>query len=250
MSFEKTPEEIEIMTECGKRLKEAYSHLIPSVCAGETTNDVERRANILLDQNGIEASFKKVHGYHWATCLAVNDQAVHTPPSGYVLKEGDVLSIDYGGFYKGYHADWATTIIVGDVYDVPKQHFLAAGQSALKKTLDVLAVGQYLGIVGQIMQREIEGAGYRVLRDLTGHGVGRELHEDPYIPNVVVKPLEKTYRIKPGFVAAIEIIYAQSTEKIVQKASDGWSIDTADGSLAACFEHTVAVLQDGVHILT
>lgn len=248
--YTKTPQEIALMTEAGKRLRAAHSELIPSVKAGETTAEVDARADALLQKNGLEASFKTVHGYRWSTCMAINDQAVHTPPNNTVLQAGDVLTIDYGGIYKKYHSDWATTIIVGQVNDPRKERFLDAGKQALDKTIKALGVGVRLGIVGKIMQETIEGAGYRVLQDLTGHGIGRELHEDPYIPNVVVKPIEKTYRIEPGFVAAIEIIYSESTSKIVQKSPDKWSIDTADGSLAACFENTIMIDQNGVHILT
>jgi len=248
--YTKTHHEIALMTESGKRLRSAYSELIPSIKAGETTAEVDIRADILLRKNGLEASFKTVQGYSWATCLAVNDQAVHTPPNNTVLKIGDVLTVDYGGLYDNYHSDWATTIIIGNVHDKRKERFLSVGELALHKTLDALQVGAYLGIVGKIMQETIEGAGYKVLRDLTGHGIGRELHEDPYIPNIVLKPMEKTYRIEPNFVAAIEIIYSESTSKIIQKSPDQWSIDTADGSLAACFEHTILVDQNGVHILT
>lgn len=238
------------MTECGKRLRAAYEELIPSIRPGETTLEVDKRADSLLEKNGLGASFKTVQGYHWATCLAVNDQAVHTPPNGTILRPGDVLTVDYGGLHRGYHTDWATTIIVGGVKDARKERFLEIGRSALHKSIQALGVGVRLGIVGQIMQETIEGAGYKVLRDLTGHGIGRELHENPYIPNIVVSPIEKTYRIESGFVAAIEVIYSESTPKIIQKSSDRWSIDTADGSLAACFEHTVAIDENGVHILT
>lgn len=250
MPFVKSSHEIGIMTECGKRLRASYSEHIPSIKAGETTAEVDTRADRLLRKNGLEASFKTVEGYRWSTCLAVNNQAVHTPPNKTVLRAGDVLTIDYGGLYQLYHSDWATTIIVGGIHDERKQRFLDTGKRALEKSIDALGVGIRLGIVGKIMQETIEGAGYKVLRDLTGHGIGRELHEDPYIPNVVLKPIETTYLIQPGFVAAIEIIYSESTEKIVQKSADQWSIDTADGSLAACFEHTVTVDQNGVHILT
>ena len=248
--YTKTPQEIALMTECGKRLNAAYSELIPSIKAGETTAEVDARADALLHKHALDASFKTVEGYHWSTCLAINNQAVHTPPNNTVLKPGDVLTIDYGGLYHGYHSDWATTIIVGGIRDKRKERFLNTGKLALDKTIHALGVGVRLGIVGKIMQSTIEGAGYRVLRDLTGHGIGRELHEDPYIPNIVSKPIETTYLIQPGFVAAIEIIYSESTEKIVQKSADQWSIDTADGSLAACFEHTVMVDQNGIHILT
>ncbi|MFO0703306.1 MAG: type I methionyl aminopeptidase [Patescibacteria group bacterium] len=251
MSFEKSISEIEIMTECGKRLRNATSELIPSIRPGQSTYEVDKKATELLRKYGLVLSFPTVQGYDFATCLPVNEQAVHTPPKkNRILEKGDVLTVDMGGLYKGYHTDWATTIIVGNVKDPKKEKFLAAGKLALSKTLKALGVGVRLGLVGKIMQETIESNGYRVLQDLTGHGIGRELHEDPYIPNIVYKPIEKTYLIKPGFVCAIEIIYSESTSKIVQNNPDGWSIDTADGSLAACFEHTIMIDQNGVHILT
>ncbi len=250
MSLYKTQKEIEIMTECGKRLRAVTDALIPSISLGETTKQVDARATKLIKDNGLDISFTTVKGYKHATCLPVNHQAVHTPPNDYLLLPGDVLTIDIGGLYKGYHTDWATTIIVGGVSNARKEAFLKAGRDALSKTLSALAVGQHLGIVGKVMQEVIEGAGYKVLKDLTGHGIGRELHEDPYIPNFLYRPVEKTPIIKSGFVAAIEIIYSESSEKIVQNNPDGWSIDTSDGSLAACFEHTITIDQNGVHILT
>ncbi|HNQ31073.1 MAG TPA: type I methionyl aminopeptidase [Candidatus Woesebacteria bacterium] len=250
MKFEKTTEEIRIMTECGKRLREARMALIETIKAGDTTAQVDARADNLLKVHGLDASFKTVQGYHWATCIAVNHQAVHTPPNETVLCDGDVVTVDFGGLYQGYHTDWATTIIVGNISDTRKERFLNVGKQALERTISALGVGVRLGIVGQIMQQTIEGAGYKVLKDLTGHGIGKNLHEDPYIPNVVTAPIEKTYQIRPGFVAAIEVIYSESTAQIVQKSADKWSIDTADGSLAACFEHTVLIDQNGVHILT
>lgn len=250
MTYAKTPSEIATMRECGKRLRTVTSILIPSIKSGQTTMAVEEYATKLLLEHGIEGSFKTVEGYKWNTCTAVNNQAVHTLPSSYVLKPGDVLTVDIGGLYQGYHTDWATTIIVDNVADTKKERFLEAGQKALALTLSRLKVGEYLSIVGETMQSQIEGAGYRVMKDLTGHGIGRELHEDPYIPNYITHHKKKGYRIEDGFVAAIEVIYSQSTEKIIQTDPKSWSIDTADGSLAACFEHTVLVTQNGVDILT
>lgn len=250
MSLFKTQKEIEIMTECGKRLRAVTDELMPSISPGETTIQVDARATRLIRDNGLDISFTTVKGYKHATCLPVNHQAVHTPPSNYILRPGDVLTVDIGGLYKGYHTDWATTIVVGGVRDIKKDAFLKAGKEALSKTLSALEVGKHLGIVGKVMQDTIEGEGYKVMKDLTGHGIGSELHEDPYIPNYLYKQIDKTPIIKPGFVAAIEIIYSESTEKIVQNNPDGWSIDTSDGSLAACFEHTITIDQNGVHILT
>ncbi len=250
LSYAKKPNEIEIMRECGKRLRAVTNQLIPSIKSGQTALSIDTYATTLLRDAGIEGSFKTVDGYRWNTCIAINDQAVHTIPSLRILKPGDVATIDIGGLYQGYHTDWATTIIVDDVADPRKKAFLAAGQRALAETITNLRVGAPLSIVGQTMEGCIHSAGYQVLRDLTGHGIGRNLHEDPYIPNFVSHKKGKEYFIEEGFVAAIEIIYSQSATDIIQKNPDKWSLDTADGSLAACFEHTVHVTQNGVDILT
>lgn len=250
MALEKTSQEIAIMKECGKRLRSVTEVLMPKIHAGQSTLEIDLLAQNLLREAGLGVSFQTVAGYEFATCLPVNNQAVHTKPSNYKLEIGDVLTIDIGGIFNKYHTDWATTIIVGGKKDSKKLKFLEAGKTALGKTLAALTIGARIGIVGQIMQSTIEGAGYRVLNDLTGHGIGLELHEEPYISNIAPKNIGNTPLIKEGFVGAIEIIYSESTDRIKQVSPDGWSIDTYDGSLAACFEHTVLVDRNGIHILT
>lgn len=249
-SYAKKPAEISLMKECGLRLRKVTDLLIPSIKSGQTALSVDAYATKLLKEQGIEGSFRTVDGYRWNTCIAINEQAVHTIPSNQILKPGDVVTVDIGGLYKGYHADWATTIIVDRVHDPRKEAFLAAGLRALQETITKLHVGAPLSIVGQTMEQCIHGAGYQVLRDLTGHGIGKHLHEDPYIPNFISHKKVKEYFIEPNFVAAIEIIYSESTTDIIQRNPDKWSLDTADGSLAACFEHTVCVTQNGVDIFT
>lgn len=249
-SYAKKPAEIELMRECGKRLRIVTEQLIPSIKSGQTALSIDTYATKLLKEQGIEGSFRTVDGYQWNTCIAINEQAVHTIPSLRILKPGDVVTVDIGGLYRGYHADWATTLIVDDVVDSRKGAFLAAGRLALAETIAKLRVGAPLSIVGQTMEKCIHSAGYQVLRDLTGHGIGKHLHEDPYIPNFVSHKKGREYFIEPNFVAAIEIIYSESTADIIQRNPDKWSLDTADGSLAACFEHTVCVTQNGVDIFT
>jgi methionyl aminopeptidase len=243
--------EIETITECGKRLKVVTGKLLNVIKPGLSTYDVDAIATKYLSESSLDVSFRTVAGYSYATCLPVNNQAVHTPPKkNKILVEGDVLTVDIGGLYGGYHTDWATTLVVGKEEEGEVKRFLDTGRTALAKSIGALGVGVRLGVVGQIMQRTIESAGYKVLKNLTGHGIGKELHEDPFIPNIAPKDIMRTPIVRSGFVCAIEIIYSQSTETTVLSDDDGWSIDTSDGSLAACFEHTVAIDENGVHILT
>jgi methionyl aminopeptidase len=246
----KTEKEIEIMRKGGEILKKVCSDLFPFVKAGMTTLEVDEQVQRLIKEYGGEISFNKVPNYFWATCITLNDQVVHTPPSKRVIKEGDVMTIDIGVFYKGYHVDYSDTFIVGDVKDKEIQAFLDTGKNALKKAIEKVQVGNYLGEVSQVIEEEVESKGYYVMSELTGHGVGKELHEDPLIPGYVDKPIKKTHKIEKGMVLAIEVIYSTGTTEIIPEKGDDWSLVTDDGSLSACFEHTVAVYKNRPFILT
>ncbi len=245
----KTPEEIKKMKEGGQRLKEVVKRLIPQIKVGVTTESIDKEAGKLIVKEGGEPSFKTVPGYFWNTCLTVNEQIVHTPPSARILKEGDVVTLDIGMLYQGFHTDYAQTVIVGEKVEAKKKHFLEVGKIALAKAIKEARVGNRLGKVSQAIEKEIYSNGFFVIRDLTGHGVGRKLHEDPFVPGFLERSLEKTPLIKEGLVIAIEVIYSMGTEDIAHEGGNEWSIVTADGSLSACFEHTVAVTAKGAQIL-
>lgn len=245
----KTEEEIGFMQEGGKKLRRVVARLIPEIRAGQTTEEIDKRAEELIESEGGEPSFKRVKGYHWSTCLPINEQVVHTPPSKRRVIEGDVLTVDIGIFYRGFHTDYATTFVVGA--PAPEtEKFLAAGRETLKKAIAVAKAGNRLGVISALVEKNITTAGYFILKDLTGHGVGRELHEDPYVFNYLERPVDKTIVIKPGLVIAIEVIYSKGTEEIKHEKESDWSIVSADGSLTACFEHTVAISKKGALILT
>ncbi len=245
----KTPEEIRIMRTGGGRLKEVVKKLIPQIKEGMTTEAIDKNAGKLIAQAGGKPSFKTVPGYFWNTCLTVNEQVVHTPPSARILKEGDLVTLDIGMLYEGFHTDYAQTVVVGEKIDAKKRHFLEVGKAALVKAIKQARVGNRLGQISQAIEKEIYGHGFFVIRELTGHGIGRSLHEDPFVPGFLDRPLEKTPLIKRGLVIAIEVIYSMGTEDIVHEAGNEWSIVTADGSLSACFEHTVAISDDSTLIL-
>lgn len=246
----KNDQEIAIMKEGGSRLRKVVSRLIPAIKVGMTTREIDDLATKLIKDIGAELSFNKVKGYHWATCLPINEQVVHTPPSDRKLVDGDVLTVDIGLYFQGYHSDYATTIIVGEKKDPDLVNFLKIGKKTLEKAIGQAVVGNRIGQISKAIEDNIYGSGFFILKDLTGHGIGRELHEDPYIFGYVSKSIDKTLLIRKGLVIAIEIIYSKGTEKIAYEKEGDWSIVTSDGSLSACFEHTVAVTDKGTLILT
>lgn len=245
----KTKEEIGIMKEGGKRLKEVVKDLMPQIKAGMTTNDIDRKAEDLIKKKGGEPSFKRVKGYFWSTCLTINDQIVHTPPSDRVLKDGDILTVDIGMYLKGFHTDYADTIAIGKIDKKVKQ-FLETGKKTLDLALKKVKKGNRLGNISQTIEKEIRIAGYSIIPELTGHGVGRDLHEDPIVPGYLDTPINNTLKIKTGLVIAVEVIYAMGKGEMIHESGNSWSIQTADNSLSACFEHTIAVTDTNTFILT
>ncbi len=246
----KTNQEIEIMKESGAILSKVIAELLPQVQEGMTTKEIDEKAEKLILKYGAKPSFKTVPRYSWATCLPVNAQAVHTPPSNYVLKQGDILTVDIGVYYKGYHTDYATSLHIGRVKDLKIEHFLKTGKETLDKAINKVKEGVYLGEIGRYIEETINNNGYFILKDLTGHGIGKKLHEDPYVLNYVDRPIEKTFRIKSGLVIAVEIIYSMGSEEIAYEKNNDWSIVSKDFSLSACFEKTVAVQEGKTFILT
>ncbi len=246
----KTPQEIGIMQEAGDKLKKVIADLLPQIRPGITTLLINAQAEALINKYGGESSFSKVKNYKWATCLPINEQAVHTPPSERVLKDGDVLTVDIGLYYKGFHTDFATSFIVGNKKNKEVVRFLEVGKMALTKALGQVKSGNHLGEISQVIRGEIEKGGYRILKNLTGHGIGRDLHEDPFVPQFLDRRVEQTYKMRPGLVLAVEVIYCQSSQDISPEKGSDWSIVSRDGSLTACFEHTVAITDRGPIIIT
>lgn len=241
------------MREGGAKLGSILQALLQFAQPGIPLIEIEKRANELINTSGGSASFKTVKGYHWATCLCVNEVVVHGIPTPRILKDGDVLTIDIGLVYGGFHTDTAWTKIVGTDSSPDrgkKEKFLHIGQEALAKAIELARIGNYVGNISASTQDIIESAGYSIVKTLVGHGVGRELHEDPQVPNFVRRGRENTYQFQGGETIAIEPIYTMGRGSVVYENDDGWTIATRDRSIAAVFEHSLAIVENGPLVLT
>lgn len=246
----KSAQDIQKMKEGGIILKSTLEMLLKKAKPGISLLDLDRFAEEEIKRQGGESSFKKVPNYKWTTCIAVNDVVVHGIPTEQKIKEGDVVGIDCGVYYKGFHTDAAWTIYIGNNPPKEIEKFLKAGEEALYDGLSQVKVGNRIGHISQSLQKRIEKDGYIAVKSLTGHGVGKDLHEDPDIPGILSKKIENTPEIIPGMVLAIEIIYNMGSPDVIYKNDDGWTISTKDGKISGLFEKTVAVGHDGVVLLT
>jgi len=243
----KTKAEISIMAEGGKKLARVKKALKEAVKENVSAAELERLADRLIREEGAKASFKMVDGYKWATCVNLNDGLVHGIPSPkLVFVKGDVVSVDVGLYYKGFHSDTSFSVVVGKNPEL--ERFLDIGRAALKRAIRQAKAGKTLGDVSSAMEETLEKGGCTPIRALVGHGVGRELHEDPMIPCFSGYPGED-FKLAPGMVLAIEVMYAMGTGD-VKTDPDGWTIRMKDGKISALFEETVAVTGDGPFILT
>jgi methionyl aminopeptidase len=219
---------------------------------GVSELEIDALAEKLIKQKGGEPGFKKVEGYHHTICVSTNDVVVHGIPTAYRFVEGDVVGIDCGVYLDGFHTDMSETKIVGDQKDAdPKVAlFLSTGKKALHEAIQLAVPGNHIGHISEKIQEIVEGAGYSVVRELIGHGVGRELHEDPPVPGYKYKKIEKTPLLREGMVIAIEIIYNMGRKEVVFSGRDDWTIKTKDDSLSGLFERTVGITKDGFVLLT
>lgn len=244
----KTPEEIKIMAEGGMKLGRIKRQLADAVNSGVSALDIENLAMKLIREEGVEASFAKVPGYHWATCINVNEGLVHgIPGKDVIFKKGDAVSIDIGAYYKGFHTDASITVAIDPSPEVRK--FLHVGEEALQKALKAVRAGNHVYDISKVIEENIEAGGYSTIKALVGHGVGRDLHEDPQIPCFVPGRIEDSPLIKKGMVFAVEVMYAAGSDK-VEVLEDGWTIAMRDGKISGLFEETVAVTDGGPKVLT
>lgn len=249
----KSPDQIAKMRIGGKMLANVLFETLANIKPGVTELAIDEVAERLITKKGGEPGFKRVKGYHNTICVATNEVVVHGIPTKKEFSSGDVICIDCGVFYGGFHTDMAETIYLDDPKDPDrsrKQHFLATGKHALAEAIAVAKAGNRVGHISQVIQSIVEKEGYSIVRNLVGHGVGRELHEDPEVPGFLEQPVEKTPLLKQGMTIAIEIIYAMGKPDVEYATGDGWTIKTADGSLSAVFERTVLITKEGPEVLT
>lgn len=237
------------MGEGGKILHQVLRRTLDKAGEGVKLIELDGFAEELIRNQGAQSSFKRVKGYKWTLCTCVNDVVVHGIPTDYILKKGDLIGIDCGVYHQGFHTDAAVTKIIGDG-DKALNDFISTGRDALTKAIQQVKIGNYIHDISQTIQQIIEKKGYSVVRNLVGHGVGRNLHEEPEVPGFVNCVRIKTPRITSGMVLAIEVIYNMGSSEVIYSGDDGWTIATKDGRISGLFEDTVAATSRGNIVLT
>jgi methionyl aminopeptidase len=244
--IKKTPEEIDQIAAAGEILARCHALLKGEARPGVTTAHLDEVAEDFIRSNGAEPAFKGYRGFPGSICASPNSMVVHGIPGPYKLQRGDILSIDIGVVYEGWVADAAVTLPIGAVTPIASR-LLKVTKDALFEAVEACRVGNRLGDVSHAVQQHVEANGFAVIRSLVGHGIGRDMHEDPQIPNFG-KPGTGP-ELEEGMVFAVEPMVNAGTHPI-RMASDNWSVYSQDGSLAAHFEHTVAITENGPRILT
>jgi len=242
----KSPREIEIMRRGGKITAKTLAMLMAAAKPGVTTAELDKLADASIRSMGGVPTFIGYNGYPAAICASVNDEVVHGMPGPRVLHDGDLLSIDIGTTFEGYVSDSAVTVAIGTISEAA-QRLMRVTQECLMLGIAQMQPGNRLGDIGHAIQEHAESHGYGVVRALVGHGVGRKMHEDPQVPNFGKAGSGPVLR--KGLVLALEPMITEGTYEVAT-LDDGWTVVTEDGKLAAHFEHTIAVTDDGPKILT
>lgn len=242
----KTSEEIEAMREGGRILAEILHELALAAKIGMRTEELNIKAEALMAKFNVAPSFKGYHGFPGVICTSVNEEVVHAIPGKRVLQDGDIISIDGGVIHKGFHTDAAVTIMLGNVKPEVRIFVKTVAQS-FEKGLAAIKPGAHIGDIGCAIQQWIESHGYSVVRDFIGHGVGRNLHEEPEVPNFGKKG--KGPALIPGMVIAVEPIIAMGA-RFIDILGDKWTAVTRDSKPACQIEHTIAITSSGYEVLT
>lgn len=237
------------MRRAGRIVAGTIDAVLAAVRPGRTTADLDRVAEDYIRGLGAIPSFKGYRGTFPASiCASLNDEVVHGIPSPKrILKEGDVLSLDFGAIWEGYHGDSAVTVFVGEPPSAEAEKLVRVTEESLEAGIAQIRPGGRLSDVSSAIEQVVEGAGFSVVREYVGHGIGRSLHEDPQIPNY--GPPGRGPELRAGLVLAVEPMVTMG-DWPTRVLADDWTVVTADGSLAAHFEHTIAVLEDGHEVLT
>ncbi len=238
--------EIAKMRKAGLVVAEMHEKTREAIRPGITTLEIDAVARAVLERRGARSNFLNYHGFPAVICTSPNDMIVHGIPGPYVLEEGDIISIDCGAIIEGYHGDAAYTVGVGTISPEAKR-LLEVTERSLYAGIDQMVDGNRLHDIGRAVQEVAEAEGYGVVKNYVGHAIGTAMHEEPQVPNYW--PGNPGPRLKVGNVFAIEPMVNAGTEK-TRELDDGWSVVTADGSLSAHFEHTIAITENGPEILT
>jgi methionyl aminopeptidase len=242
----KSPEEIAVMRDANQIVAEVHEELKRRAVPGTTTRELDEIAERIAQKRKSKCAFKGYRGYPNCLCTSLNEVIVHGIPSDRTLREGDILSLDFGVVYKGFCGDAALTIPIGEVSNRARG-LLKTTEECLRKAIDRMYAGNRLADVSAAIQQHAEANGYSVVRDFVGHGIGRSLHEDPQVPNYG-KP-GTGIRLKEGMVLAIEPMVNEG-DWAIRILEDGWTAVTKDGSLSAHFEHSVAITGNGPYVLS
>jgi len=242
----KSKAELEIMREAGRIVALTHQELAKHLKPGITTKELDETAEKFIRSMGAIPSFKGYGGFSGSICISVNEELVHGIPGKRVLQDGDIVTLDIGAEVHGYHGDSAWTYAVGSITDEAKR-LMDVTEQSLYKGLEQALPGARLSDISHAIQTYVEAAGFSIVREYVGHGIGRHLHEDPQIPNY--GPPGRGPKLKPGMVLAVEPM-VNAGERYVRTLQDNWTVVTVDKSLCAHYEHTIAITEDGYEILT
>jgi methionyl aminopeptidase len=242
----KLPEEIEKARASNRIVAEVLNRISEKVKPGVRTRDLDKLAEEIVQKRGANPAFKGYRGFPHALCTSINEVVVHGMPSERVLVEGDIIGLDFGVYYRGFFGDATITLPVGKVSEKALR-LIEVTEKSLYKGIEEATKGNRLGAISAAVQTTVECAGFAVVRDYVGHGIGKNLHEDPQIPNFGKK--DRGIELKSGMILAIEPMVNEKNFK-VKVLPDGWTVVTADGGLSAHFEHSVAVTDNGPDILS
>ena len=246
MIYLKSPAEIAIMKRNGAILKSCFDEIEEILEAGVKKKDIDQAVEKIIEGAKAKPAFKGFHGYPAATCLSVNEEVVHGIPNDRVFEEGDICGIDIGVFKEGYYADAARTFAIGRISE-DVQKLLDVTRTSLEKGIEKVQPGNRLSDISHTIESWVKKNGFSVVKTLVGHGIGQRMHEEPQVPNF--GPPHQGPELQEGLVIAIEPMLNVGTSNVFTRP-DGWTIVTADGTLSAHFEDTVAVTKDGPRVLT
>lgn len=246
MVFYKTEEEIELLRKSNLLVSKTHAEIVEYMKPGVSTLKIDKIAEEFIRSNGAEPGFLDYQGFPNTLCISINDMVVHGIPSNYELKDGDIVSVDCGVLLNGFYGDSAYTFAIGEISE-EKANLLKITKESLYKGLEFAVVGKRIGDISFAVQQHAENNGFSVVRELVGHGIGRNLHESPEVPNYGRRG--RGMKLKRGLVIAVEPMINMG-EKEVKQSLDGWTIFTRDGMPSAHFEHTIAIGKDRPDILS